>query len=105
MFRAVVVVFSVLALAPALAESQAINGNIEGVVKDTSGAVLGGVVVTVTNAGTGTDRSVTTDEAGVYRAALLPLGTYRVRAELAGFRSVERSGVTLSAGQTALINL
>ena len=35
----------------------------------------------------------------------LPLGTYRVTAELEGFKRYEQSGVRLGAGQTAVINV
>ena len=91
--------------APALAQSQAINGTIEGTVYDSSGGVLPGVTVTVTNTDIGAQRSVVTNENGLYRAPLLPLGTYRVVAELQGFKKFERAGVTLSAGQTAVINV
>jgi hypothetical protein len=106
MFRALLtIVLSVLVAAPAAAQSQAVNGNIEGIVRDTSGAVLPGVTVTVTNVDTGAERVVVTNERGVYRAPLVPLGTYRVRAEVSGFRPVERSGITLSAGQTAQVNV
>ncbi|MGE0040005.1 MAG: TonB-dependent receptor [Vicinamibacterales bacterium] len=105
MKRALLVVLGCLALAmPAYAQSTAINGNIEGVVRDSSGGVLPGVTVTVTNVDEGTVRTAVTDAEGRYRAALLPLGTYRVRMELAGFRTVERTGLTLSAGQTATVN-
>ena len=91
--------------APALAQSQAINGTIEGTVSDSSGGVLPGVTVTVTNTDTGGQRSVVTNENGLYRAPLLQLGTYRVVAELQGFKKFEQAGVTLSAGQTAVINV
>ncbi len=57
----------------AAAQAQAANGNIEGTVRDSSGASLPGVMVTVTNMDTGTTRSVVTNETGVYRAPLLPL--------------------------------
>ena len=89
----------------AAAQAQAANGNIEGTVRDSSGASLPGVMVTVTNMETGTTRSVVTNESGVYRAPLLPLGRYRVSAELQGFKTFEQQGITLSAGQTALINV
>lgn len=89
---------------PAFAQSQAINGTIEGVVRDTSGAVLPGVTVTVTNAGTGVERVSVTGGTGTYRAAILPLGTYRVKAELQGFKTMERAGLVLSAGMTAVVN-
>jgi len=88
----------------AYAQSQAIDGTIEGIVRDTSAAVLPGVTVTVTNQATGLQRVVVTDGTGTYRAAILPLGTYRIKAELQGFKTMERGGVVLSAGLTALIN-
>ena len=80
-----------------LAQSQAANGSIEGTVTDSSGGVLPGVTVTVTNTETGAARSVVTNEAGLFRAPLLPLGTYTVVAELEGFKKYEESGIRLSA--------
>lgn len=88
----------------ALAQSTAINANIEGTVRDASGAVLPGATVTVINADTGFTQTVITDADGYYRAALLPLGSYRVRAELTGFKTIDQTGITLSAGQTARVN-
>jgi hypothetical protein len=94
-----------LALAvPAAAQSQAANGAIEGTVLDASGGVLPGVTVTITNTGTGIERSIVTNEKGLYRAPLLPLGTYRVVAELQGFKKFEQTNITLSVGETAVIN-
>jgi hypothetical protein len=87
------------------AQSTAINGTIEGTVKDTQGALLPGVTVTVTNIDTGDQRVVVTNESGLYRAPLLSLGTYRVAAELQGFRKFEQTGVSLRAGQTAVIDM
>src|SRR5262245_21954017 len=102
---AILVLAATLAAAgPVLAQSQAINGSIEGVVRDATGAVLPGVSVTVTNLDTGQSRTVATGAGGEYRAVLLSLGTYRVKAELQGFKTLERTGVTLRAGQTALID-
>src|SRR5688572_18563934 len=89
---------------PAFAQATAINGNIEGVVTDETGAVLPGVTVTVTNRDTGLVRTSVTDQQGAYRAQLLPLGNYEVRMEITGFKVVERTGVRLSAGQTAVVN-
>jgi hypothetical protein len=95
-----------LALASAsAAQSTAINGTIEGTVRDDQGGVLPGVLVTVVNVDTGDTRTVITNENGLYRAPLLPLGTYRVSAELQGFKKFERTGVTLRAGQTAVIDV
>ena len=67
-FAAVLVAMSV---AHPAAQSQAINGTIEGTITDQSGAALPGVSVTVTNVDTGDSRVVVSNEAGVYRAPLL----------------------------------
>jgi hypothetical protein len=99
------VLLSAIALsAPAFAQSTAANGAIEGTISDTSGGVLPGVTVTVTNVQTGAERSVITNEKGLFRAPLLPLGTYRVSAELQGFKKFEQTDVSLSVGQTAVVN-
>src|SRR3954470_11955590 len=90
--------------APALAQSQGANGAIEGTVSDSSGGVLPGVTVTVTNVDTGTARSVVTNENGLYRAPLLTIGKYRVVAELQGFKKFQGNDIQLSVGQTAVVN-
>src|SRR4029453_15691386 len=99
------VIWAIAMPALAFAQAQAANGNIEGTVKDGSGAVLPGVTVTVTNTDTGAGRSTLTNEQGVYRAILLPLGSYTITAELQGFRKYEQTGLTLSAGQTIVANI
>src|SRR5258705_6423784 len=96
---------SLVLAAPAFAQSQAANGAMEGTVTDSSGAVLPGVTVTVTNLDTGLERTIVTNEKGLYRAPLLPLGTYRVVAELQGFKRFEQSGIKLSVGQSAVVNV
>ncbi|HXD51545.1 MAG TPA: carboxypeptidase-like regulatory domain-containing protein, partial [Burkholderiales bacterium] len=68
----------------ASAQSQAANGAIEGTISDAQGGVLPGVTVTVFHIDTGAERSVISNDKGLYRALLLPLGTYRVSAELQG---------------------
>src|SRR5438094_3545359 len=65
---------SLILAGPAFAQSQAANGSIEGTVVDTSGGVLPGVTVTVTNVGIATGRLVVTKDKVLYRALLLPLG-------------------------------
>src|SRR6478672_6230589 len=109
MFRAVRIwvaaLMVVMSVARPLAQSQAINGTIEGTITDQSGAALPGVSITVSNVDTGETRVVVSNATGVYRAPLLPLGRYKVSAELQGFRKFEQQGLTLSAGQSAVINV
>lgn len=104
-FRGMAVLLLVLVAVPVFGQSQAINGTIEGTIVDASGGLLPGVTVTVTNTDDGTTRTAVTNERGLYRAPLLSLGSYKVRAELDGFKAIEQSGIALSAGQTAVVNL
>ena len=94
-----------LAAGPVRAQSQAVNGTIEGTIKDASGGLLPGVSVTIHNTDTGAERVVVTDANGIYRAPLLPLGTYQVTAELSGFKKYQQTNIPLTAGSTAVINM
>lgn len=94
----------ITAPSPVLAQSQALNGQIEGVVTDANGAAVSGATVIARNAGTGTERNATTDASGVYRFPLLPLGSYRITVEAPNFKRLVRDGITLVAGQTATID-
>ena len=97
-FSAVVVPFT-------FAQSQALNGQIEGTALDQHQTAVPNAVITVTNIESGATRTVTTDESGVYRFPLLPLGTYRITAEATNFKKIVRDGVTLTTGQTATVDL
>ena len=87
------------------AQSQALNGQIEGTVTDTNGATVPAVVVSLLNLETGVSRVAKTDQSGVFRFPLLPLGTYRLVAEARGFKKHHREGINLAAGQTATIDI
>jgi Carboxypeptidase regulatory-like domain len=89
-------VVAALALAPAAA-AQTTTGRIAGTVSDSSGGVLPGVTVTVTETNTSLSKTATTDEHGAYVFVDLPVGTYAVKAELAGFKTAVKSGYALVA--------
>lgn len=89
----------------AAAQSQALNGQIEGTVTDANGAAVPSVSITVSNIQTGTERQTTTDDNGFYRLPLLPLGSYRVTAESTNFKKYIREGITLTTGQIATIDV
>ena len=100
------VVAALIALAAALgvapgvqAQTDATSGTIEGVVSDTTGGVLPGATVRMTNAATGFVRDVVTDEEGRYRGLALPLGTYAIAVEMSGFARGLREDVVLSLGR------
>jgi hypothetical protein len=91
-------------LLPAFAAAQA-AGSIAGVVKDTSGAVMPGVTVEASSpALIERVRSVVTDSEGQYKIIDLRPGRYTVTFSLAGFSTVRREGIELSAGFTAAVN-
>jgi outer membrane receptor protein involved in Fe transport len=87
------------ALLPTESLAQAVYGSIGGTVRDSSGAVLPGVTVTITSLTRQTTDTVVTNESGLFvKDRLLP-GEYRVQAELSGFKAavVPRVDVRLDA--------
>jgi carboxypeptidase family protein/TonB-dependent receptor-like protein len=86
------------------ARAQVAAGEITGVVKDQAGAVVPGAAVTVTNIDTRLQRLSSSNREGVYTAASLPPGEYRVDVELSGFKTVRRGGIRLSTGEKARID-
>ena len=92
-------------LLPAAAAAQAVTGTILGLITDSTGAVMPGTTVTLTNTGTGLVRVVTTDSNGEFTAPSLPTGTYAVKAELSGFKTVTRPDVPLGVDQRVRIDV
>jgi Carboxypeptidase regulatory-like domain/TonB dependent receptor len=78
---------------PSLAQSTA--GRVLGTIADQSGASVAGATVVVTDTQRGTSRTLTSDASGDYVAADLIPGTYKIRVEAKGFKSVERTSVTI----------
>lgn len=70
----------------AFAQAQETTGTIVGHVTDQNGAAVVDATVTVTDPERGFTRNYTTTEDGVYTAANLPVGTYRITIEKAGFK-------------------
>jgi hypothetical protein len=89
-------------LAPASAQ---VTAAITGKVLDSSGAGVIGATVTVKSLETGATRSITTGDGGAYRIVSLPLGDQEVRAEKQSFKTAVRTGVSLSVGEEAVVNL
>jgi outer membrane receptor protein involved in Fe transport len=77
-------------LTATVAMAQQTSGNLNGRIVDEQQAAMPGVTVTATNSATGFNRTVTTDSEGVYHMTALPVGTYAVKVELAGFQELTR---------------
>ena len=96
------VLFSV-SLAYAAPQAGISTGEIRGIVKDPSGALVPSATIVLTNEKTGQSNSVTTNEVGSYRALLLRPDFYRVRVQQAGFQAEDRA-IELTVGETAVID-
>ena len=105
LIRLLLAAFTMALPLPLLAQSQAAGGSIEGTVTDESGAVLPGATVTVKNSATGLTRETPTDASGLFRAPLLPVGSYDVTVFLQGFATTKRTGLTLNIGQTLAVDV
>jgi hypothetical protein len=86
-----------LLLSVGSAAAQTNTGQISGTVRDSSGGVLPGVTVTVTNVGTGIEWTEVTGPTGTYTVTNLPVGNYKVTVQIEGFRKAEKSGFALTA--------
>jgi hypothetical protein len=85
--------------------SQTVTGRLLGTVADQSGAAVAGATVVLTDVQRGTSRTVVTDESGNYVAPELQPGTYRVRAEAKGFKTVERVNIPVEVGTDLRVDI
>ena len=85
--------------------AQAVNATVLGTVADSTGAPVANVKVTVTETNTNISRTTQTNESGNYVFPDLPPGTYRVTAEMTGFKRASRAGVDVVVNTTSRIDL
>ncbi len=85
--------------------SQANSGRILGSISDQTGGAIAGATVSVRDVERGTTRTLTTDEAGAYNAPNLVPGSYTVKVEFQGFRTVERQNIVLEVGKEVRVDL
>jgi hypothetical protein len=72
------------------------TATVRGTIQDSSGGIVPGATVTLTNAGTKSVQTATSDDRGQYLFAGLFPGTYDLKVELSGFKTYERKGLSLS---------
>jgi hypothetical protein len=84
--------------------AQLTRGVISGIVSDSSGAILAGVQVTITNTATNSSRDTVTNDAGFYRFTAVEPGDYTVDFKLAGFEARKITSVTVKTAQEVTIN-
>src|SRR5579872_5221134 len=83
---------------------QVVGATLSGSVTDSSGAVIPRADIAIKDVATGVLRSTTTDTAGFYSVANLVPGVYEISVSAPGFKSLVRSGITLTVGSQQQLN-
>src|SRR6202163_3789819 len=109
-FKVLAASFVALALIHSVAvhvdvQAQVAGGTITGTVVDSSGKLIPNAGVSITNVATGINRSVTTNEDGIYIAPNLLPATYELTFTAPGFRTDVRTGIELTVGATVSLNM
>jgi hypothetical protein len=94
----------VMALMVSGAFAQETTGGLSGYVKDPSAAVVSGARVELTGSSLVGKKEANTDNAGYYRFANLPPGTYALTITAKGFTTVKREGITIEVGHLPTID-
>jgi hypothetical protein len=81
-----------------------VGGGISGTIKDASGAVIAGAVVTVTNGETGSQQTTNSTASGAYSFTVLPVGHYDLEVDHSGFKPYRRVGVVMDANSALVVD-
>ena len=92
-------------ISPAIIRGQDTSAQLSGQVTDSTGAVVSRVQITVHNTETGLVEHAKSDDSGQYRLAALPPGLYKLSAEMNGFSAYVQTGIKLTVGQFASLNI
>ena len=81
------------------------NAQLSGTVTDQSGGVVGKVGLTLRDVGTDVTYTATSNDSGFYAVTNLPPGTYELKASYTGFAPFTQTGIVLTVGESATINV
>jgi hypothetical protein len=104
-FAVCLAVVAVFLSVPTFLLAQGTTGRIVGRVADPGGAVLSNVKVTLVNEATNVSRDIKTNDNGDYDFIEVPVGTYRLEFDVAGFKKNVRRGVNLDINQVITLNM
>ena len=85
--------------------SQITTGTVSGTVTDQSNAAVPGANVIIKNVETGVSRSTVSGPTGRYEVPTLPAGSYEVSVSMAGFQTTVRTGIELTVGRNAVVDI
>ena len=81
------------------------SGQISGYIRDSSGAIIPGAPVVVTNDATNVSQRATSNDQGFYIFVTLPIGTYRVGVEANGFKRYQQTNIVVNAAGKAAVDV
>src|ERR1700760_2807063 len=84
---------------------QDVNASLAGSVTDTSGAVIPGAKLTLTNESSGAQQNYQTDAGGEYNFRNLPPGIYDLSVTATAFQSFVRKSIELAVNQAARVDV
>lgn len=90
-----VVLLAMLGLLPALLSAQVDTGGVTGTVTDSTGAIVSGAQITLTNAATGIQQTTQSTGTGTYSFSGVRSGTYDLKGEAQGFKTYDASGIVV----------
>src|SRR5437899_6554217 len=93
-------ILALVILSAAALAGQTVSSSVQGVVTDSSGAVVGGATCTLTNEATGQAVTATAFADGAFRFASVSAGVYSLTIENPGFKLQSIRGITVTAGET-----
>jgi hypothetical protein len=105
MLRRLTLVAALLYSLAAVLPAQEFRATVTGHVTDPTGAAIPKVTVQITNIGTNEVAAAVTNNQGIYSLPFLKPGTYRLTAEVAGFKKYVKDNIVLNVGDTAGIDL
>lgn len=101
----VVACLAIWALVLSPLPGQTVTGTVLGAITDSTGAVVPGAEIRLSNPDTGAVRTVQADQSGDYQVPFVPPGTYEVTATQQGFRQTVRKGVAVAADTRIRVDL
>ena len=104
-FASSVLLTAAMTLGPAVAFAQETRATVTGTVRDSQGARIPGVTVTVLNTDTNVSTDGVTNESGVFTVQKLQPGPVKITAALPGFKTFVREGITLRTAETVTVDV
>jgi hypothetical protein len=104
-FAKLIAIGVLFVIGAAAVNAQMSTGQILGTVSDSQGLAVSGVPVVIRNEQTGQIFEVRANEGGDYLARELPLGSYALSIQQAGFKRYNRTGLTVTGGQVLRIDV